>query len=99
MRAAEGDRILPRGMRQLVDKTLDDENVVSRTDASPEAGRDGGRLGVDIFDMKVRRVVGKIDRAVDRVPVYPVLESRRRPPRQYRRAGDLVTPRGDPAVR
>src|ERR1700729_1615919 len=48
MRAAEGKRILPRGMRQLVDETLDDEDVVTRTHASPEASRHGGRLGMDI---------------------------------------------------
>ena len=39
--------------------------------ASPEAGRHAGRLGAHVFDMKVRRVVGKIDRAVDRVRRRP----------------------------
>src|SRR3984885_2481988 len=99
MGSPEGDRILPRGMRQLVDETLDDEDIVAGSPASPKAGRHGRRFGMDVFDVKVRRGVGKTDRAVDRVPVYPVLEGGRRPARQYRRASDLVTPRRDPAVR
>ena len=48
-------RILPRGMHQLIDETFDDEDIVSRSDASPEAGRHAGRLGAHVFDMKVRR--------------------------------------------
>jgi uncharacterized Fe-S cluster-containing radical SAM superfamily protein len=93
MRSPKGDRILPRGMRHLIDETLDDEDIVSRTHASQEAGRHAGRLGTHVFDMKVRRVVGKIDRAVDCVPVEPVLEGRRRPAREHRRPRDLVAPR------
>src|ERR1700683_5630406 len=56
MRSPEGGWILTSGVRQLVDETLDDRNIVSRTHASPEAGRHAGRLRVDIFDMEVRRV-------------------------------------------
>jgi hypothetical protein len=56
MRSPEGGWILTSGVRQLVDETPDDKNIVSRAHASPEAGRHAGRLRVDIFDMEVRRV-------------------------------------------
>ena len=75
VRPPEGDRVLLRGVRELVDEALNDEDVVTRADASPEAGPHAGRLDAHIFDMNVRRVVGKIDRAVDRVNVEAVLEA------------------------
>jgi len=50
---------------------------------------------MDIFDMNVLCVVGKIDRAVDRVSVDPVLEGRRRPSGEYRRASDFMAPRSN----
>ena len=98
MRAAEGDPILPRGVRELVDEALDDEDIVAGTDAAPEAGRNAGRLGANIFDVKVRRVVGNIDGAVDRIDVDAVLEGRRQPARHDGGTGDFVVPGRDPAV-
>jgi hypothetical protein len=65
-------------VRELVDEALDDEDVVARPHAAPEAGRHSAGLRVHVFDMNVRRVVGKIDRPVDGICVYPVLEGRKR---------------------
>ena len=89
--AAEFDRILAGLARQLVDEAFDREHVVVGPDAAPEAGRHRRRLGAHIFDVEVGDVVGHVDGAIDRVDVDALLERRRQPARDDRRAGDRDT--------
>ena len=91
--------ILARLARQLVHEAFDREHVVVGADPAPEAGRHRRRLGPHIFDMEVGNVVGHVDGAIDRVDIDALLERRRQPARNDRRAGDLVFPADDLAVR
>ena len=58
-----------------------------------------GGSALDEFDVEVRDVVGHVDGGVDGVDVDALLEGRRQPARQDRRARDLVFPADDLAVR
>ena len=86
--AAEVDRILARLARQFVHEAFDGEHVVVGTDAAPESGRHRRRFGPHIFDMEIGNVVGHVDGAIDGVDVDALLERRRQPARDDRRAGD-----------
>ena len=54
--ASETDRVIGRLMGELIDETLDNENIVTRADAAPEAGGNGLRLVSHILDAHVRRI-------------------------------------------
>ena len=98
MAQAEGDRVLAGLVRQLVDEALDDEDVVRRPDAAPEAGRHPRRLLADELHVEVGDVVGHVDGAVPGVEVLAVDDRRRQQAGQHRRAGDDVLPAVDLAV-
>ena len=86
MSRRKGDRILAGLARQLIDEAFDGEDVVVGADAAPESGRHRRRLGAHIFDKEIGNVVGHVDGAIDGVDVDAVLEGRRQPARDDRRA-------------
>src|SRR5262245_9002311 len=95
---AIGDRILFRGGCQLVDKAFGDEGIVRGANAAPESGRNARGLHAHEFDMEVRQVVDQIDRTFRRVGIKAVLEARRQPARDHRRAGETIVPGNGPAL-
>jgi hypothetical protein len=97
--AAEGDRVLARLFRQLVDKAFDGEDVVVRADPAPEARRHGRRLLTHVFHAEIGNIVGNVGGAIDGVDIDPPLERGRQPARDHRRARDTMLPADDPAIR
>jgi hypothetical protein len=72
MRSPEGGWILTSGVRQLVDETLDDKNIVSRAHASPEAGRHAGRLDMEVPRVRPRPLRTASIRTLSMVPlIFP----------------------------
>ena len=53
-----------RGHGELVDETLDHEDVVRGPDAAPECGRNSRRLLANVLDADVGQCIGRLGRAV-----------------------------------
>jgi hypothetical protein len=60
----DAQRVLLRDRGELIDETLDHEDVVRGPDAAPECGRDSRRLLADVFDADVGQCVGRLGRTV-----------------------------------
>ena len=74
------DRVLLRRRRQLIYEAFGHEDVVRRTDTAPERGQNPRWLNQHVFDVQVREVVDKVDRAFSCVGVETVVERGRQPP-------------------
>ena len=86
-RAAELERILARGVGQLVHEALEDEPVLRVADRSPEADRDA-RVMHHVFDAHVRDRVREVGQALDRRRIDAVLHVLRDHARHDRRPDD-----------
>ena len=74
------DRVLLRRRRQLIYEAFGHEDVVRRTDTAPERGQNPRWLNQHVFDVQVREVVDKVDRAFSCVGVEAIDKRRRQPP-------------------
>ena len=92
VRLAVEERILFRGVGELVDETLDDEDVVGQTDATPEGGLDPRRFDPDILNPHIRKHVGRFFRAIDHVELEAVLKRWRNVTGHDGGAGDAMGP-------
>ena len=68
-RVAIFERVLLRGRSELVDETLDHEDVVCGPDAAPERSGNSRRLLADILDPHVGKRVGRLGRAVHGIDI------------------------------
>src|SRR5438445_1331040 len=71
-RAPELERILARGVRELVDEALEKETVLRVPDRAPEPHLDAARLLARILDAQVGNVVGTVADALDAERVHAV---------------------------
>ena len=67
------------GVGQLVDETLDHEDVVRRSDAAPIARCEARRLVSDVVQEDVWQLIGRLG-ALNSVGVKPIFEGRWQPP-------------------
>jgi hypothetical protein len=61
-RFAIGDGILLRRMGEFIHEAFDDEDIMGRAHAAPQAGRNSRRLDPDVIDMNVREGIGRFGR-------------------------------------
>ena len=70
--AAELDRVALGGGGDLVDETLDDEEIMVGPDAAPPAGAHALRFVPDIIDEFRRHVIRRVCGAFHRIGIEPV---------------------------
>jgi hypothetical protein len=80
-RAPVSDRVLLRRRGQFVDEAFGDEDIVRRSDATPERGLNARRLHAHILHMEVRQIIEELDGAFGRVGVETLGERGRQPAR------------------
>ena len=59
---AISDRILLRGMRELIHEAFDHKNTVSRSDTTPESRPDTRGLDPNIVDVDIGQRIGRLGR-------------------------------------
>ena len=59
---AISDRILLRGVRELVHEAFDYKDIVGRSDAAPESRPDTRGLDPDIVDVDIGQRIGRLGR-------------------------------------
>ena len=70
---AISNRILLRGMRELIHEAFDHKNIVSWSDAAPESRPDTRGLDPDIVDVDIGNLIGRLGRRFDGIEMNPSL--------------------------